>query len=214
MNRKRLLIIGFLALVLGAFVSHSVYRMLQPWTAVPARPGVDVVVAARDLQVGIKVEDEDVKIAKFHADDLPPNCFHDKSKVVGRGVLLPMAMGDFVFPSKLAAENGDRFSALSSPGMRAVSVRVSGMAGVAGFVQPGARVDVLVTRTPKDRNEQTATVLKNIAVIAVGHKVERGSDGYAQLVSIVTLLVSPNEARELTLASLRGRVHLSLRNSA
>jgi Flp pilus assembly protein CpaB len=209
MNRKRLLVIGFLALVFGAFVSYSAYRMLQSWTTAPARPGVDVVVAAHDLQVGRNVKDEDVKVAKFQADDLPPNCFHDKSMVVGRGVVLPMAIGDVVLPSKLAVKYGDRYSDLFSPGMRAFSVRVSETENV-DFVQRGARVDVLVTRTRTDRNERSATVLKDMSVIAVERKVERNSDGWPQLVSIVTLLVSPNEA--LTLGRLRGRVHLSLHN--
>ena len=213
MSRKRLLISGFLALVFGALVSRSVYRMLDSATPAPAQPEVDAVVAARDLQAGIQVEDEDLKIVKVRADSLPPECFHEKSLVIGRGAMLPMARGDFVLPTRLAVENGDRYSDLLSSPMRALSIRASAMAD-AGFVRRGARIDVLVTRTRKDRNEQTTTVLKNIEIIAVGSNAERGSGRRAHLVRIVTLLVSPDEAQKLTQTGLRGRARLSLRNSA
>jgi pilus assembly protein CpaB len=97
--------------------------------------------------------------------------------------------------------------------MRAVSVRVNEIVSVAGFVTPGTRVDVLLTGTPTGGTEpQTTTVLKNVAVIAAGPRLERSVTGEAQTSAVITLLVSPDDAQRLTLASAEGHIQLSLRN--
>jgi len=214
MNRTRLLMIGFVALALGAIVSYSVYRTLQSRTGGDAPPGVDIVVAANDIPVGAKVGDNDVKVVRFPAADLPPNCFHLKSSVVGRGAILPIAKGEFFLPNKLAGENaGSGTPSLIPPGMRAVSVRVNEVIGVAGFVVPGTRVDVLLTGNPTGAAEQrTTTVLENVAVIATGQKLERNTAGDPQVTPVITLLVSPDDAQKLTLATTEGRIQLALRN--
>jgi len=214
MNRTRLLLIGCVALALGAFVSYAVYRNLQASSASAAKPGVDVVVAAGDIQVGSKIGDRDVKLVNFPASDLPANYFHQKSDVIGRGVILPIAKGDFLLPNKLAGEKaGSGLPALIPPGMRAVSVKVNDVVGVAGFVQPGTRVDVLLTGNPSGGGEQqTTTVLENVAVIASGQRLERNNAGEPQLAPVITLLVSPDDAQRLTLASTQGRIQLALRN--
>jgi pilus assembly protein CpaB len=214
MNRSRLLLIGVVALALGAFVSFAVYRNLQSRTGSNNAPGVDVVIAAGDIQVGAKIEDKDVKVVRFPSGDLPPSCFHQKSSVVGRGVVLPIAKGEFVLPLKLAGENaGYGLPSLIPPGMRAVSVRVNEVVSVAGFVLPGTRVDVLLTGNPSGANEQqTTTVLENVAVIATGQRLERNSAGDPQMTPVITLLVSPDDAQKLTLASTQGRIQLALRN--
>src|SRR5207244_10736894 len=104
MNRSRLLLIGLVAVALGGLLSFSVYRTLQARTASPRQVGVDVVVAATDIQVGAKIEDRDVKIVKLPAEDLPANVFRDRKSVVGRGVVLPVSKGEFMLPNTLAAE--------------------------------------------------------------------------------------------------------------
>ena len=213
MNRNRLLLIGFVALALGAFVSLAVYRNLQSHPA-DTQPGVDVVIAANDLQVGAKIGDKDVKVVRFPSADLPPNCIHHQSSVVGRGVVLPIAKGEFILPNKLAGENaGAGLPSLIPPGMRAVSVRVNEVVAVAGFVLPGTRVDVLLTGNPSTAAEPlTTTVLENVAVIATGQRLERNSAGDPQMAAVITLLVSPDDAQKLTLASTQGHIQLSLRN--
>src|SRR3989475_10147369 len=214
MNRSRLLLIGIVALALGAFVSFTVYRNLQSRTGSDTAPGVDVVIAAGDIQVGAKIEGKDVKVVRFPSGDLPPSCFHLKSSVVGRGVVLPIAKGEFVLPLKLAGENaGYGLPSLIPPGMRAVSVRVNEVVSVAGFVLPGTRVDVLLTGNPSGASEQqTTTVLENVAVIATGQRLERNSAGDPQMTPVITLLVSPDDAQKLTLASSQGKIQLVLRN--
>jgi pilus assembly protein CpaB len=213
MNRTRLLMIGVVALALGAFVSLFVYKNLvgRPATV---EAGADVIVAADDIQVGSRVEEHDVRIARFPASGLPPGAFSKRSQVMGRGVIIPISKGEFLLPSKLAPENaGSGLPALIPPGMRAVSVRVNEVVSVAGFVGPGTRVDVLLTGTPGGSSEsQTTTVLQNVAVIASGQRLERNATGEAQATPVITLLASPEDAERLTLASSEGKIQLVLRN--
>jgi pilus assembly protein CpaB len=214
MNRNRLLLIGFIALALGAFVSFVVYRNLQIRTATKIPPGEEVVVAAEDLQVGTKIEDKDIRLVRFPSADLPAGVFHYRTKVVGRGVVLPINKGEFILTSKLAGENaGSGLPSLIPLGMRAVSVRVNDTTSVSGFVLPGTRVDVLLTGNPQGSSEQqTTTVLENVAVIATGQRLERNSAGEAQMAPVVTLLLSPDDAERLTLATSQGHIQLALRN--
>jgi pilus assembly protein CpaB len=213
MNRTRLLMIGVVALALGAFVSLFVYKNLQGRPAT-VESGADVIVAADDIQVGSRVEEHDVRIARFPVSGLPPGAYTKKSQVMGRGVIIPISKGEFVLPSKLAPENaGAGLPALIPPGMRAVSVRVNEVVSVAGFVGPGTRVDVLLTGTPGGSSEsQTTTVLQNVAVIASGQRLERNAAGEAQSTPVITLLASTEDAERLTLASSEGKIQLVLRN--
>jgi pilus assembly protein CpaB len=213
MNRTRLLMIGVVALALGAFVSLFVYKNLQGRPAT-VEAGADVIVAADDIQVGSRVEEHDIRIARFPASGLPPGAYTKRSQVMGRGVIIPISKGEFVLPSKLAPENaGAGLPALIPPGMRAVSVRVTEVVSVAGFVGPGTRVDVLLTGTPGGSSEsQTTTVLQNVAVIASGQRLERNAAGEAQATPVITLLASPEDAERLTLASSEGKIQLVLRN--
>lgn len=214
MNRTRLLLIGVLALALGAFVSLLVYKNLQAKGPSNNEAGADVIVAAEDIQVGARVEEHDVRIAKFPASGLPSGAYSKRSQVLGRGVIIPISKGEFILPTKLAPENaGSGLPSLIPPGMRAVSVRVNEVVSVAGFVGPGTRVDILLTGTPNGSSEnQTTTVLQNVAVIASGHTLERNAAGDPQNTPVITLLTSPEDAERLTLASSEGKIQLALRN--
>lgn len=214
MNRNRLLFIGFVALALGALVAFAVYKNLQTRGSANNEPGVDVVLATNDVQVGAKLGDRDIRIARIPASVAPPEAYHSTSTIIGRGVILPIQRGEFILPSKLAAANaGSGLPALIPPGMRAMSVRVNEVVAVAGFVVPGTRVDVLLTGNPTGANEsQTTTVLENVAVIAAGQKLERNAAGEPQSTPVITLLVSPDDAQKLTLASSQGHIQLALRN--
>src|SRR5271165_3902726 len=168
MNRSRLLMIGGLALALGLLVSYSVYNRLRIIAGSGNEPLIEAVVAANDLAVGTKLSERDVNLVRFPQSSVPPSSYTKKAQVVGRGVILPLSKGEFILASKLAAENaGAGLPALIPPGMRAVSVRVNDVVSVAGFVQPGTRVDVLLTGNPGS-NSETKTVLENVLVLAVG----------------------------------------------
>src|SRR3954454_3727406 len=214
MNRTRLLMIGVLAIALGFLASVYVYKALQGKGGGGGEPTADVMVAANDLQVGARVEERDIRIIHIPAGDLPPNAPRKKSDVIGHGVILPIVKGEFILPNRLAQENaGAGLPSLIPPGMRAVSVRVNEIVSVAGFVTPGTRVDVLLTGAPTGSGEQqTTTVLQNVAVLASGHTLERTSSGEAQNTAVITLLVTPDDAQRLTLASTEGHIQLALRN--
>src|SRR5208282_1538060 len=190
-----------------------VYRSMQA-KAGGVESGVQVIVAASDLQVGARVEEHDIKVITIPASDLPAGAPRRRSDVLGHGVIIPISQGEFILPNKLAGENaGSGLPSLIPPGMRAVSVRVNEVVSVAGFVTPGTRVDVLLTGTPgAGSDQQTTTVLQNVAVLATGHTLERSSTGEAQNTAVITLLVSPDDAQRLTLASVEGKIQLSLRN--
>src|ERR1700681_1165307 len=214
MNRTRLLLIGLLALALGFVASVYVYRNLQLKSGSGSDSGIDVIVAADDLQVGARVEERDIKVIRIPAADLPPGAPRRRADVLGHGVIVPISKGEFILPNRLAGENaGAGLPSLIPPGMRAVSVRVNEVVSVAGFVTPGTRVDVLLTGTPGGTGEQqTTTVLQNVAVLASGHTLERPATGEAQNTAVITLLVSPDDAQRLTLASSEGHIQLALRN--
>ncbi|SRR6266567_655243 len=216
MNRTRLMFIGVLALVLGAFASLFAYRTLQQHAGGIQGDLQDVVVATTDLAVGARIQDRDVRTVRFPADAIPQGVFHRTKSVVGRGVVLPIAQGEFVLPIKLAGENsGSGLPSTIPQGMRAVSVRVSDISSVGGFVQPGTRVDVLMTGNPGGTGEpQTITVLKNVAVLANGMNMDRSvlRGESQQNAPIITLAVSPDDAQKLALATAQGRIQLALRN--
>ena len=211
MNRTRLLMIGFLALAIGFLASVYVYKSLQ---GKGGDAGIEVMVAANDLQVGQRVEEHDIRIIHINPADLPPGTPRRRSDVIGHGVVVPISKGEFILPNRLAGENaGSGLPSLIPPGMRAVSVRVNEVVSVAGFVTPGTRVDVLLTGTPAgSSDEQTTTVLQNVAVLASGHTLERTSTGEAQTTAVITLLVTPDDAQRLALASTEGHIQLALRN--
>lgn len=216
MNRNRLLLIGVVALALGSLVSFGVYQKLQQRSAGDAQVGwANVVVASKDIQLGDKVNmTSNVKLARFPEGELPKGVYHNTADVHEFGVILPIARGEFVLPNKLATkEAGSGLAALIPAGMRAVPVRANDVVSIAGFVQPGSRVDVLVTATPTGGDEQqTTTVLENVLVLANGTQLERDASGRAQNAPVITLAVSPDDAQKLTLASTEGRIQLALRN--
>jgi pilus assembly protein CpaB len=212
MNRGRLLMIGGLALAVGLLVSYSVYNRLRTSAGGLREPGVEVVVAANDIQIGAKLGDSDIRMLSFPQSTIPPGAYTRKSQVLNRGVVLPISQGEFILPGKLAGENaGAGLPSMIPPGMRAVSVRVNDVVSVAGFVQPGTRVDVLATGS-SGADRQTTTVLENVAVIAVGKSLARSATGENLTAPVITLLVSPDDAQKLALVSQEGRIQLALRN--
>ena len=210
MNRRRLLFIGIAALAVGSLVSMKVYRLLLAQSG-PPNELVDFLVAANDIAVGAKIEDRDLKVVKLPPEDLAKDAFHTKDRAVGRAVVLPIAKGDFVLPYKLAAEgSGSVPSSLIPTGMRAVSVNVNEVTGVAGFVAPGTRVDVLATVKFSGSNElRNVTILQNVKVLATDQHLDHGTGNPAH---VVTLLVLPEDAEKLALASQEGHIQLILRN--
>jgi len=135
---------------------------------------------------------------------------------VGRGVITPVAENEPLLEAKVSTKDaGGGLPIIIRDGMRAVSVKVDEVIGVAGFVLPGTRVDVMLTLDKRDDRPQaiTKTLLQNVQTLAAGQSVTRDKEGKPQTVTVITLLVTPNDAELLALASKEGRLQLALRNT-
>ena len=217
MARIRVFMVFVLAITAGGALAFGTYNYLQQQPArtvsIPTRP---VVVAAADLDIGAELRREDIRIIDWPANAVPAGAISDPKDVIGRGIILPMIQNEPVLPMKLAStEAGSGLPPAIPPGLRAVSVRVNEVIGVAGYVLPGTRVDVVATVSPTGQNSDMTSkvVLTNVQVLAAGTKIERDTDRNKPMpVSVVTLLVDPEEAERLTLASTEGKIQLALRN--
>jgi pilus assembly protein CpaB len=227
MNRNRLVLIGVVALAVAIFVVYFMYQTLVQTQAKQVKPAVQmdqVVAAADDLTVGTRLEEKDLKLVQMPPDSLPQGVFHSIPEVARRGVLVPMNKNELVLQAKVACLPGTKdcddpgagLPMIIPAGMRAVSVKVNDVVAVAGFVIAGTRVDVVLTGNPtKDLDPAkttTTTVLENVQVLAAGQKMQRSENGEPQQVTVITLLVNPDDAQKLVLASSEGKVQLSLRN--
>ena len=219
MNRKRLLMIGLLALGLAFLLTASMFKVARSKNTGTVGPVTSpVVIADRDLPLGKEILAADVRVTQLPTEDLPVGVFHNTSEVVGRGVIVDMTKNEPVLSSKVADPNAGAGLPPRIPhGMRAVSVKVNEVVAVAGFIRANSRVDVLLTGNISKDNDPTrfttTTVLQNITVLTVGQEMQDRADGKPMPdASVVTLLVSPDDAEKLTLASTQGRIQLSLRN--
>ena len=217
MARMRVLLVFVLAITAGGALAFGTYNYTQ---SAPARtvtmPTQPVVVAAADLDVGAELTRDDVRIIQWPENAMPAGAFHKPEEVVGRGILLPVIQNEPILPMKLSSkEAGGGLPPAIPPGLRAVSVRVNEVIGVAGYVLPGTRVDVVATVSPNGNAQDMTSkvVLTNVQVLAAGTKIERDTDKNKPMpVNVVTLLVDPEEAERLTLASTEGKIQLALRN--
>jgi pilus assembly protein CpaB len=217
MNKRLLTVIGF-SLCVAAAATLLLYSLISSrlHSGAPAAPAQQIVVASRDLHRGELLKDSDIGVVRWGTSILPKGSFTDKSNVVGRGVLAEVATGEPVLESHLAPREAGAGLAPAIPiGKRAVSVRVNEVVGVAGYVLPGSRVDVLVTGNAPGQNQQgpeIRTVLQNVEVLSAGTNIQHDAEGKPVQVPVVTLLVTPEEAEVLSLASNETRIQLVLRN--
>ena len=211
MDRRFLTVLG-VSLVFALVVSSIFYQISA--RSGPSKPAVDtqtkdLVVAVKPLAVGATVRADDVKVVKVPAAQFPVGGISNVEEVVDRPVISNILMDEPIHQGRLAPRgSGAGLAPVIPEGMRAVSLRVNEVVGVAGFVLPGMRVDILMTGSPPDdRDRMTATILQNILVLSAGQKLEADAEGRAMSVRTVTLLVSPEQAEKLTLAANRGQVY-------
>jgi pilus assembly protein CpaB len=219
MNRNtRTLIVLAVAVVMAGLASFGVYMAVR---SMPVREvevaRAQAVVAARPLQVGTLVTKDDVKIVPWPAANVVPGSFTEIERVVNRGVIGSVSENEPLTEAKLAAVgSGAGLTPTITEGMRAVSIRVNEVVGVAGFVIPGTRVDVVVTlRQGNGREAQSRVVLSNVQVLTAGTRYDQEratKEGKPIPTSVVTLLLTPDDAEKLTLAAEEGRIMLTLRN--
>jgi pilus assembly protein CpaB len=220
MDRRFLTVLG-VSLVFALVVSAVFYRIVGNTgrKEKPEEPDLkDLVVATKPLPVGVSIKPDDVKVIKLPSAQFPKGAFSKPEEVIDRPIISNILLDEAVIEGRLAQRgSGGGLAPIIPVGMRAVSVRVNEVVGVAGFVLPGMRVDVLVTGRPPGENvvgSVTTTVLQNIQVLSAGQTIQPDARGQAINAPVVTLLVSPEQAEILTLAGTEGRIQLVLRNGS
>jgi pilus assembly protein CpaB len=217
--KQRLAIVLLFALVVALAASFGVYRLVEGrLTAMAASTAGKVLVASSDLPVGTLLKESDLKLSNWPGP-IPTGAVTKVVDATGRGVVANIYSGEPILDSRLAPRGAGAGLAATIPsGMRAVAVRVNDFVGVAGFVVAGMRVDVLVSGLPpntgnRDRlGTQTRTVLQNIEVLSAGQTIQKDAEGKPLQVPVVNLLVTPEQAETLSLASNETKIQLVLRN--
>ncbi len=219
MDRRFLTVLG-VSLLFALVISSIFYQMSARSSSGPARSEAvemkDLVVAAKPLNVGTTIKPGDVTVSKVPAAAFPKSGFMKVEEVLDRPVVSNILAEEAVIEGRLAPRgSGAGLAPVIPVGMRAVTVRVNDVVGVAGFVLPGMRVDVTVTgRPPSGQETLTTTVLQNITVLSAGQTMAADARGGAINAPTVTLLVSPEQAEIIILAGSEGRIQLVLRNGS
>jgi pilus assembly protein CpaB len=221
MKQHRTLIVLAVAVATAGIAAFGVFQAIQ---RMPVRQvemeTVPVVVAKRTLTVGTRLTADDLKVAAWPSRTPVAGAFADPATVIDRGVIAPIAENEPVTTTRVAGpEAGAGLPPIIPAGMRAISVRVNEVVGVAGFVLPGTRVDVLVAVADdgdaSTRQEPMArTVVNNVQVLTAGTRYdqEEAKDGKAVRSTVVTLAVLPADGERIALASNEGQLSLVLRN--
>ena len=214
MNRSRMFLLAAVAFLVAVGVTAFTYQALSRKLE-PSQDSSQIVVAALPVSVGAKLTEADLRVATWPKAVPIQGAFQKVSDVVGRGVLVPMVPNEPVLDSKLAGSGeGAGLTATIPDGMRAISVKVNDVIGVAGFVLPGSRVDIILSGSPNSEGkvEMSKVILENIQVLAAGQNVATDDAGKPLNVQVVTLLVTPDQSQTLALAQVDGRLQLALRN--
>jgi pilus assembly protein CpaB len=222
MKQQRTLIVMAVAVVAAGIAAYGVYTAIQ---GMPVREvevaSVPVVVASQPIPVGARLTAAQLRVASWPARNPVPGAFTDPQQLVDRGVIATLAENEPVTAYKVAGpESGSGLPPVIPEGMRAISMRVNEVVGVAGFVMPGTRVDVVLSvDDPGDGHggePMARTVVSNVLVLTAGTRYDRQDENNAepQRSSVVTLAVLPEDGERIALAATQGQLSLALRNPA
>ena len=217
MARIRLFAVFAIAIVAGGTFAFATFSYIQDRpSAGPAMQTKPVVVAAANLELAAELRREDMKVIDWPASSVPAGSYSNPQELVGRGLIQPVVQNAPILEGAMPPkEGGAGLPPVIPEGMRAVSVRVNDVIGVAGYVLPGTRVDVVATISPTDQHPDVTSkvILTNVKVLTAGTKIERDTEDHKPVtVNVVTLIVDPQQAERLTLAGTEGKIQLALRN--
>lgn len=217
MNRTtRTMVVVGIAVAVAAVASFGVYTAIQrmPVREVEVR-SLYQVVAAHQMPMGTMITKDYVKLVPWPASSPVEKGFTTIDSVLNRGLIQSVVANEPLTEYKLAPlEAGAGLPPSIPEGMRAVSVKVNEVIGVAGFVVPGTHVDVVVTLRRSNEDSMTRAVVSDVQVLTAGTRYdqEKARDGQPIPTSVVTLLVSPQDAERIALAASEGQIMLTLRN--
>lgn len=206
-----------ISVIIGLLAGGYVFTQFKKMAEAKSMPTVQVVVSSKPLPLGTRLQSSDLRLVTWPAARPVQGMFTRIEDCTNRAVITSLVENEPLLEGKLAPrEGGAGLSTTIPDGMRAVSVSVNDVIGVAGFVVPGTMVDVLVTGSAGSAGQNgnvTRTILENVRVMAAGQRVEQDREGKPQTVPVITLLVTPQDANTLTMASTQGRIQLALRNT-
>ena len=218
MKKKRMLIVLILAIFSGSVAAYSALTYLRdrpaPLIAAPPTETSPVVVATQGLDLGTKLTQEDLKIVQWPSNALPEGHASDPAEVIGRSIIGDVHINEPILASRLAESGLHGMIPLIPSGMRALSVKVDEVVGVAGFVTPQTRVDViLIMRPPGSEEAMGKVILQNIQALASNQQITESDTGEPIVSTVVTVLVTPEQAERLALAATQGKIQMALRNT-
>lgn len=219
MKRRRTLIILLLAVLSGTVAAVSAFRYLEnrPLPVVNERDNIEtrrVVIAAQDIPLGTTLGEEDLDAIDWPASSLPEGVATTPAEVVGRTVIDDVSRNEPILAAKLADTGLYGMIPLIPAGMRALTVQVDQVIAVAGFVTPQTRVDViLIMQSPGQEEFRSQVILQNVQVLAANQQITETEEGQPIISTVVTVLVTPEDAEKLALAETRGSIRMTLRNS-
>ncbi len=207
--------LAVVAAFLAAVVVFSALKKREAEMQKAIAQSVNIVVAARDIPLGTRIDPDAVKLVRWSRESEPKGAFTDVMAVAGSYANSDLVAGEPIVQAKLiaAAKAAGVMALIIPPGMRALSVPVDEVSDIAGFVKPHTRVDVLVAISGSSAEGQAFSkiVLQNVEVLAIAQQIEKGKDE-PEIVKVVTLLVTPHQAEKLALASREGTLRLAMRN--
>jgi pilus assembly protein CpaB len=218
MNR-RLLTILVSAFVIAAICTWLVVKVVGTRMAASAVPtSTQVIAAAADIKLGALLTDKDLTTVNI-AGTVPKGALLKKEQAIGRGVISDLYQGEPILENRLApVGSGGGLAATIPQGMRACAIKVDDVEDVSGFAIPGAHVDVLISGVPpgapasQTTGPKVKTILQNLGVLSAGTDIEKDAQGKPKPVQVVNLLVTPDQAEILSLASSQEKIQLVLRN--
>ncbi len=214
MNSRRLITALLAAFAVSAVCTIFLARKIAPKSGahIEVRHYVS---ATRPLAPGEIVRADALGSIDWPAKQPLAGAYVKASDVVGRSLLYPVQAGQPIIDQDLGDASGFGLTARIPPGLRAIALKSDDIVGVGGFLYPSSHVDVLVTyRTDKSPETMTATVLQDVQVLATDHQTKPDPDGKPATVNVVTLLLTPDEAERVVLASTQGTIHFVLRNGS
>ena len=198
--------------VVAVFLAHSYItsKIVQP-----LKPTGSVVVAMAEVAPGMALSSRVLQLATWPQDIVPPSAMTNVQALEGRVAIMPIAKGEPILLSKLAPEGtAAGLGGLLDPNQLAVTVKTDEVSGVAGFINPGDRVDVLMEMQGSGTGSEhlSKLILQNLKVLSKGQVWDQSADKKPQVVPTVTLEVTPEQAEVLNLVSFQGKIRLALRN--
>jgi pilus assembly protein CpaB len=213
-NFRKLAIAFAIALLVSGLCTVSLGRRIAANAA--HKPSNHYVVPTRALNPNEVLKADSLRLIDWPSEVDVPGAFTKPSDLVGRTVLYPVDKGQPITDKLVSAPGAGTGLAGKIPdGLRAIALRTDEVIGVAGFLEPGSRLDVLATyRSDRAPDPITVTVLQNAEVLAAGHQMQPDPDGKPESVTVVTLLLTPEDAERVVLASTQGTIHFVMRSGS